>query len=457
MVISRDHLDFLDHLDVFDMQLKPLLEKLYPLHRTLASDGMDEALKIVGDHLPVAANYQIETYTPGNPIWTWNVPERYEVHEAYLETESGERIVDFANNPLHIVSYSLPVDELLTWDELESHLYYNEQRPWATPWKFKYYDRSWGFCLPKDVFDKLPRDEKYHAVIRSEFNTDPENGFRVSTGTLTPKPLTPDSPSPGEILISTHLCHPMQVNDDIAGTVTAIEVAHRLAENPLPPGSMAVKFWFGPETVGTIAYLAHNEDLIPNLKAGIFVEMTGNQNPIAWHHSRQHDHLIDRITQHVLRATDHVERDFAAAPANDERVINGPGINVPCISINRWPYDEYHTTDDNPDLFLEEMLQGAADIIEEIVRIYATNYIPKRTFRGPVFLSGHGLWVDWQENWELNRAIEKIMFMFEGQHSIFDIAAAVNLDYWVVRDYVEKFLTKGFVVALPVPSEVPHE
>jgi len=96
------------------------------------------------------------------------------------------------------------------------------------------------------------------------------------------------------------------------------------------------------------------------------------------------------------------------------------------------------------------MLQEAADIAEQIVRVYASNYVPRRKFRGPVFLSGYGLWVDWRENWELNRAIEKIMFLFEGQHTIFDIAEEVNLDYWLVRDYVEKFRVQGLVDAQPV-------
>ncbi|MFN2152939.1 MAG: DUF4910 domain-containing protein [Anaerolineales bacterium] len=435
------------------MQLKPLLAQLLPLHRTLASEGMDEALRLVGEHMPPASNYSIETYAPGTPVWTWTVPERYEVYEAYLETENGKRVLDFAGNPLHLVSYSLPIDRILSWEELRPHLYFSEMRPWAIPWNFKYYQRDWGFCLSKDQFDQLDRALRYHAVIRAEFRTDPEQGFRVSTGVMHPEGGA--VAEAGELIISTHLCHPHQANDDLAGTVTAIEVAHRLAENPLPTGSMSVRFWFGPETIGTIAYLAHHEDLIPQLKGGIFVEMTGNQSPIAWHHSWQHDHVLDRIAQHVLLGTKHVERDFAIHPANDERIINGPGVNVPSISINRWPYDEYHTSDDNLEIIHEEMLQRAADTIEQIVRIYASNYIPKRTFRGPVFLSGHGLWVDWRENWELNRALEKIMMYFEGRHTIFDIAEEVSLDYWVVRDYVEKLRAKGFVVAIPIPSETP--
>ena len=273
------------------MELKPLLAQLLPLHRTLASDEMDEALRIVGDHMPAQSGYKIETYTPGTPVWTWTVPERYKVYEAYLETEDGQCVVDFADNPLHLVSYSLSTDKILTWDELEPHLYFNEKRPWAIPWIFKYYQRDWGFCLPKDQFDQLDRSTNYHAVIRSEFQTNSENGFRVSDALLQPEGGS--LAQMGELLISSHLCHPMQANDDLAGTVTAIEVARRLAENPLPDGSMSVRFWFGPETIGTIAYLAHNEELIPELKGGIFVEMTGNASPIAWHHSRQHDHLLD--------------------------------------------------------------------------------------------------------------------------------------------------------------------
>jgi aminopeptidase-like protein len=114
------------------------------------------------------------------------------------------------------------------------------------------------------------------------------------------------------------------------------------------------------------------------------------------------------------------------------------------------PYPEYHTSDDEPSIIREDMLVEAAEIAERIVRIHATDFVPKRTFMGPVFLSGNGLWVDWRESWELNRAIERIMMSFEGDMTVFEIAEAVGLDYWVVREYVEKFREKGFVEAKPV-------
>ncbi len=431
--------------------LKDVLAEIVPLHRTLASDGTDAALEIVGSYLPENANYTIETYDPLKPVWTWYVPERYVVHEAYLETEDGARIVDFKNDPLHLLSYSLPINKTLAWAELEPYLYFNEKLPHTIPWQFKYYDRDWGFCLSKNQFDQLARDKKYHAVINAEFITDPAQGFKISTAVVHPKGgLVPGA---GEMFIMAHICHPNQANDDAAGVVTEIEVARRLAANPLPAGSMSVRFWFGPETIGSIAYLAHHEDMIPNFRGGMFIEMTGNDNTIALQHTRQDNSLLDRVGQFVLkqRGAEFREGEFAQVIANDERVFNGPGVNVPCVSITRYPYPEYHTSDDNLSIIHEDKLREAADVIEEMIRVYASNYIPKRTFRGPIFLSGHGLWVDWRVNWNLNRAIEKIMMRLEGDLTVFEIAEQVGLDYWAVREYIEKFRVKGFVTALPIP------
>jgi len=182
--------------------------------------------------------------------------------------------------------------------------------------------------------------------------------------------------------------------------------------------------------------------------------MTGNDNSIALQHTRQDTHMLDRIGQYVLKNRDKEFREgtFADIIANDERVLNGPGVNVPCLSISRYPYPEYHTSDDNVDIIHEDKLQEAADVIEEIIRIFATNYVPKRKFRGPVFLSGNGLWVDWQDNWKLNRAIEKMMMRFEGNQSVFEIVDELELDYWETREYIERFRSLDLISALPLPE-----
>jgi aminopeptidase-like protein len=126
-------------------------------------------------------------------------------------------------------------------------------------------------------------------------------------------------------------------------------------------------------------------------------------------------------------------------------VINGPGVGVPCISLSRWPYEEYHTSDDNPAIIDEKKLEEAADVIEEIIRIYAHNFTPVRNFKGPVFLSRYGLWVDWRVNPSLNKAIDNIMLRFDGDHTLIDITEELDLDFWDIHSYACRFFEKGLI------------
>jgi aminopeptidase-like protein len=428
--------------------LLALVRELYPLHRTLVSDGTDEALALVRAHLGSGIDYEIERFAPGASAWTWRVPKRWIVHEAYLEIEGGERVLDFAQNPLHLVSYSDSVETSLTWEELAPHLHVSNARPHAIPWEFSYYEPGWGFCLSADRRDALPREATYRAVIRAEQRDGLQNGLAVGVATVGPA-------GGGEFLICAHICHPLQANDDLAGVATAVEVMRRLAAEPLPAHALRIRLLLCPETIGSVCYLSHHEDLVERLRGAVFCEMTGNDRGLALQRTRQDDHVLDRIARAALavRCESVREGAFREVVVNDELVINGPGVNVPCVSITRSPYPEYHTADDTPAILSEERLCEAADVVEEIVRNYATNYVPRRTFRGPVFLSGHDLWVDWRVNPALNHALDVIMLRLEGDRSVYDIAEELGLAYHEVLDYIERFREAGLVEALPIPRE----
>ena len=83
---------------------------------------------------------------------------------------------------------------------------------------------------------------------------------------------------PGEkeecVVLAAHLCHPAMVNDDLAGVVVGIDVARKLLAGPKP--KYTIRLLILPETIGSVAYLSHNEDLIPNMVGGLFLEMLGN-------------------------------------------------------------------------------------------------------------------------------------------------------------------------------------
>ena len=176
--------------------------------------------------------------------------------------------------------------------------------------------------------------------------------------------------------------------------------------------------------------------------------MVGNDNDFILQKSYQGDSQIDKSFMLALKGfTKKVVRTgkFRTVVASDEVVSNGPGFNIPSPSITRWPYDEYHTSDDNPSMIRSEKLDETVKLLEKVWYIINTNYVPKRKFKGPIMLSRFGLWVDWRENKELNLKTEEIMFMLEGDKSIVDIAFELDLNYEEVKLYVDKILDKNLV------------
>ncbi len=425
-----------------------LMERLWPLHRTLVCDDMDRALDIIGEVLPDTLDYHINAYPTGEKVWTWTVPEKYEVDEAYLEllTPDGpQRIVDFADNSLHIVSYGPPFEGEISFDQLDLHLHTNPNRPDAIPWVFKFYDREWGFCLPHRVYEKLPRDGRYRVTMRTRF----EKGH-LRVGELTIPGKTDEM-----ILIMAAVCHPWQVNDSISGVVTAVDLAHRLAD--CPPERYGIKMLFLPETIGSVAYFAHNEDLISRFKFGFFTEFAGNNDPIRLQRTRQDNHLLDRVVRRVL--SEHFGPDGFIEGAychtiitNDEKVSNAPGVDIPTVALNRWP-DEgwplYHTTDDNPSAIVPHRLAEISDLYVGVIDILQNTVYPRRTFKGPLFLSGVDLGFEWKTPRKLKRAVQDISTSLEGNLSSFDIADNVDLPHAKVLEVLKAMENQGLVELSP--------
>lgn len=402
-----------------------LLRQIYPLNRSLVSDGYDEALRILDDRVGL----NIHAYPSGTRCWTWRIPQKWTVHEAYIEAE-GQRIVDVADHPLHLWSSSLPVDRVVTAGELEAHLAYDPDRPDAIPFRFNFYELTWGFSVTWEQYQQMDADE-YHVVIDAE-HTDGE--LKVGEATI-------EGHSDEMVIFMAHLDHPAQANDGLSGVVVGAELVDRLRERDL---HYTYQFLFLPETIGSIAYFSHNEDLIPRSRCGVFLEMLGNDNVFALQHSLQHDDFIDRAARRVLvdrfGEGNFTEGRFREVVGNDEMVLNGPGLGVPTISISRWPYPEYHTDRDTPQIISEARLEEACDVILDLIDILETDFVPRRRFKGPIFLSGHGLWVDYRENFALNRAIEKVMLSLEGDQSILDIADQTRVTYRDIYDFVQRIV-----------------
>lgn len=399
-----------------------LINDLWFKRRDIISDGFSDSLEYISKIIPL----KIHKIPTGTKCWTWTVPEKWTIKTAYIEDLNGNKLLDLKDHPLHIVSYSLPIDKVVSKKELLKHLHTDKERPNAIPFEFKYYQRDWGFCIQNNKLKKFTKD-KYKVFIDSKF----EKG-NLEVGDYTIKGKTGKT-----IVLVAHLCHPAQVNDDLTGVAVLVEVAKTIAKKN---NYYTYKFLFVPETIGSIAYLSQNENIIPKLENGIFLEMLGNDNIHSLQLTRQGNTRLDRIARYVMgkKLKNFKENSFRTLVLNDEVAFNGPGVNIPMISISRFPYPEYHTSDDNPDIISEQRLKESKNLVLEILRIIDEDYVPKRRFKGPIFLSGYGLWVDWKINQKLNQNLERIMFNLEGDKTIFDIAEELNMDFDDVLSFVNK-------------------
>ena len=434
----------------FDIQMPEsatipqMIDALWQVPRDIISDGYDAALDALATQVPM----RVHEYPTGSECWSWIVPEKWTCHEAYLETLDGRRLFSYVDHPLHVVSYSLPFRGVVSREELLRHLHVDEKQPDAVPFIFKYYERDWGLCCSKMLRDSLT-DAEYRVVIDTSF----------SYGTLKAGEVIARGASDETIVLCAHLCHPGMVNDDLTGVVVGIDVMRALlARRNL---RYTYRFVIIPETIGTVAYLSRNEDLIPHLKGGLFLEMLGLEHPHALQLSFTGTTDVDDCFTAALHAGDPEgwTGAFRTVIGNDERQYNAPGVRVPMLSLSRvlrpdspdWPYRGYHSTNDTPKITSNARLAESRDLVLRMIDALESNVVPVNAYKGEVFCSRFGVHIDFYTNPEGNKALFDILFLIDGTRSIARIASECGISFEAARATIEELHRRG-VVRLDGPA-----
>ncbi len=424
-----------------------LINDLWYLKRDIVSEGFDTALARLAAEVPMT----IHEYPTGEACWTWRVPEKWTCEAAYLETLDGRRLLDYTDHPLHVVSYSLPFERVVSRDELLDHLHVHPRLPEAIPFVFKYYERDWGLCAPQTLRDALD-ESSYRVVIRTRFEP----------GTLKVGEVVIPGESQQSFALVAHLCHPAMVNDDLTGVVVGLDVARALLAGPEP--YYTYRLLILPETIGSLAYLSHNEDLIPEMRAGLFLEMLGNDSPHALQGSFQPGSQADLCLNTALPWLDPQGYlgAYRTVIGNDERQFNAPGVRVPMLSLSRVeppasptrPYREYHSSLDTPAIVTPERLEASKQVVLGLLQAWERNQYVVNRFKGEVFCSGYGIWIDYRTNPEGHRRLFDIMERIDGEHTVADIAAGLGISFQAVWEVVELLVSKdlAWLSRMPQPT-----
>jgi len=326
-------------------ELHALCQRLYPIVRSITGNGVRQTLGILREHIDLV----IHEVPSGTPVFDWTVPPEWNVAQAHVTAENGERIVDLRDHSLHLVSYSEPVRQRLSLEQLQPHLHSLPEHPDWIPYRTSYYSRSWGFCLPHRRREAL-KPGNYDVVIDST----------LEPGSLTYGEYVIAGETDREILVSTHTCHPSLANDNLSGMAVATLLARHLTRAGQKP-RYTYRFLFIPGTIGSITWLALNCDSLSRIAGGVVLSGIGDPGPMTYKKSRSYPSTIDRVFHRVLqRICEPYNLEHFSPYGYDERQFNSPGINLPVGCLMGTPfgrYPQYHTSGDN----LEFVTPGALE------------------------------------------------------------------------------------------------
>src|SRR5260370_2666978 len=91
-----------------------LIERLYPICRSITGNGVRRSLRLLRETIPLALREVISD----TPVFDWTVPDEWNIRDAYIMNEAGDRLVDFRNSNLHVLNYSLPVNSKMSLAEI---------------------------------------------------------------------------------------------------------------------------------------------------------------------------------------------------------------------------------------------------------------------------------------------------------------------------------------------------
>jgi aminopeptidase-like protein len=409
---------------------------LFPINRSLTGQGVRETLAYLKKLLP---DLNIHEIPSGTQVFDWTVPDEWTLRDAYIADETGNRIVDFQQNNLHVAGYSEPVNTWLNRDELDKHLYSLPDQPGAIPYITSYYSRRWGFCLTQIQRDALGSGS-YHVVIDSE----------LKSGVLNYAELVIPGESSEEIFLSTYICHPSMANNELSGPVVTTALAQFLLA--LEKRRYTYRIVFVPETIGSIVYLSQNlEHLKQNVVAGFNITCIGDERCYSFLPSRRGDSLSDQAAMHVLKNIDSGYKKYSWLDrGSDERQYCAPGVDLPIAIIMRskyGEYPEYHTSLDDLNLVTPAGLEGGYTALRRAIESIEQNVYLKVTVYGEPQLGKRGLYptLSTKTSGDQVKAMMNLISYCDGSLSLLEIANLIDEPMWELVPIVEKLVAHGLL------------
>jgi aminopeptidase-like protein len=419
-----------------------ILGRLTPLNRAVCSLGYDQAVDYLREILP----FRVISVPSSHEHNGWVIPPSWDVEEARI-VKDGRTIYDGTAHPLGVIGLSRSFSGMVSLEELRRHLHYDHRHDDSIPFhyrqQFRSWERDWGFCVPKRLFDQLvPGD--YEVLIRTA----------EASGALKILEYKHHGSLDFTFVLGGNLDHAGAANDGLAGCVVGLEVLRRMRGRKT---KFTYSLILSPGIIGSELYLAElNQSERSQILEGIFLEMLGSATPLAVQGSRRS--MVSVL--HALKASlDQLNLPYRTGPfesiiVNDEYVWENYGI--PMLSFSRFPYPEYHSSRDSVEIIKEASLNQAVEALTGAIdRLEASPMVSKK-FSGNICLSNpqYDLYVDYGqialgevlcEQRRRMRCLMDLVPALDRPVSVKAVADHVGLPEKETLEYLQRWADKGLI------------
>ena len=412
-------------------EMHTLCNKLFPICRSITGNGVRETLRVLQNICPAMTLHEVPT---GTQVFDWIVPKEWNIRDAWIKNSKGEKILDFTKSNLHVMGYSIPVNQKVTLEELLPLIHTQPDQPDAIPYVTSYYKERYGFCMSQLQKDALQEDI-YHIYIDSD----------LKDGSLTyGEILIPSTEgNKDEIFLSTYVCHPSMANNELSGPAVTIYLAKWLWEKKHRRYNYRIIFI--PETIGAITYLSqHLPEMRKNIRAGFNISCVGDDRTYSYVASRYGNTLADKVAKNVLsfHYPEYKHYSFLQR-GSDERQYNAPGVDLPVCAVCRSKYaeyPEYHTSKDNMGLISPTGLQGAYEVYRDMIEALEYNHKYQIQCLGEPQLGKRGLYPTISQKGSSGavRAMSNFIAYADGMNDLMDISSIIKVPVERLVTVIEK-------------------
>lgn len=428
---------------------------------------MDAAFDVLQSFYP---SIEILGCEAGARSGSWTVPPGWVVKSGRLKDPEGKVIADYAQHPLRLFTYSPPFTGQVSLDELQKHLMSDPGRPKSVPFHFRnqyrHWAPQWGFCLTQEERDNL-KDGMYEVHIDTKFI---ESELRMAS-------QVHHGHHEDSLLFIGHFDHPGMAGDGLVGCLAGHEVISRLAHRPT---RLTYRMLSTVEIVGSVFY-ASREAAQDNVREALFSSLAGVNAPLKYARTAKERAIIDRVMGHILRHAGEPAEEigFRQGIGNDEIAFDVHGVDIPCGSLQRWPYDHYHTDQDSADKVDAQKMESFIQILLGVIDVLEHNSLLFGRFDGlpqlahpevdlyisPEEVSGVAEdQIDALQNLvyprpqkrdlpntpelsadKLNHLMTMIPALADGKHTSLDIAERTGLPFHIVDGYTDRWQQKGLL------------